>query len=48
LRLGDVQVRKLCISSGQGDGAAFDEVEGFEFDGEGDEGSSQFDSATDL
>ena len=46
LRLGDVQVRKLVEFAGGGDGSAFDEVEGFEYDG--DEGSSGGDDATEL
>ncbi len=49
LRLGDVQVRKLEQNQGQGDGSAFDEVEGgFEYD-VADAGGEQFtDDATDL
>lgn len=47
LRLGDIQVRKLVESQGQGDGSAFDEDEGgFEYDGEGD--TKSFDDTTDL
>lgn len=36
IRLGDVQVRELVESGAAGSGNAFDEVEGFEYDGDGD------------
>lgn len=46
LRLGDTQVKELVVFSGQGDGAAFDEVEGgFEYEGSGDDEGSAFDGA---
>jgi hypothetical protein len=50
LRLGDIQLRKLVVFAGAGDGAAFDEVEegGFEYDGEGDTATKSFDDASDL
>ena len=47
LRLGDIQIRKLCEAQSQGDGAAFDEDdEGFTYEGAA--GSEQFGDATDL
>lgn len=48
LRLGDTQVRVLSEGSGQGDGAAFEEVEGFEYDGESADTSSFDNDATKL
>jgi hypothetical protein len=46
LRLGDVQVRELVERQGQGDGSAFDEVEGgFEYESDG---SEQFDGGDDA
>lgn len=48
LRLGDTQVRKLVVSQGQGDGSAFDEVEGFEYEGDEGDGEQFNDDATAL
>jgi len=46
LRLGDVQVRELVERMGQGDGSAFDEVDGgFEY---ATDGSEQFDGSDDA
>lgn len=48
LRLGDTQVKELVEFTGQGDGAAFDEVEGFEYENDGgaeSEGSAFDDAA---